>query len=757
VSVLTLLTWLVIVAMPATAATTCSAPVDVDPGAPVVDQVTATIAPDDSVAFRFAAGAIEKIDNPPASLLGAVWGACAGAGTVDVFRIVGTDLGHETVRLVNGGDGADQDGWGVNGVLTFVDLNANPASQPDITQFETLAGAYLGVEFGTSTSGTTVADPDWAIEGIGADDADVQIVDTETLGALGDQAPTGVTDWLLAGGDQFATTIDITPAGTGPEDITVPGTPDTGADSTGSDPSGNLTAAVNLMGGPGDDQLEPGNGDDNVNGGAGDDVAVYGDAGAGVNVDLDAPAPQSTGGSGNDTLTDMQSINGSRFNDTLLGSAINNRIGGCDGDDTIDGRSLNDSLSGDLPIAGAPIAPGLSTCAGPDGDDLITGGSGNDIVDGTGGDDVVNEEAAPTGADVLAGGSGNENEGGDCLDHSDRTGAVNVNINGLADDGEAGEGDNVAADFECYLGGAGNDTYSGSASSEVFTPGPGNDTVDGNGGTDYLDLSDAAGPAVFDLITSTATGNGTDAFSDVEGFIGTGANDTVLWDGTVPLLDFFGGGGPHDIVDASSALVPVAIDLSSLGTGRDVEDATGGAGDDVLLGNDVANRLIGNDGFDTIFAGSANDFVEGGLGNDILSGDAGGDTLSYVNSPDGMLIDNQLGFTQGLGGPGDGEDTISFFELVNGSDFGDEIIGGQTSLDANNRFKGRGGDDSLTGTNSSDTLLGGGGSDFIRAGNGDDNAKGGKGNDELNGSNGDDFLQGGKGNDTGNGGGGNDR
>jgi Ca2+-binding RTX toxin-like protein len=262
-----------------------------------------------------------------------------------------------------------------------------------------------------------------------------------------------------------------------------------------------------------------------------------------------------------------------------------------------------------------------------------------------------------------------------------------------------------------------------------------------------------AGPAVFDLITSTATGNGTDTFSDVEGFIGTAADDTVIWDGTVPLLDFFGGGGAHDLVDASAALIGVAIDLSSLGTGRDVEDAIGGAGDDLLLGNAVANMLIGNDGFDVIEGRDANDFIEGGLGNDTLDGDDGGDTLSYKNSPSGMLVDAQLGFTDG----GDGQDSISSFEIIIGSDFDDEIVGGQTAFDANNRYKGRGGDDTMRGTNSSDTLAGGGGNDFIRAGGGDDDAKGGGGNDQLQGQAGDDNLTGGKGNDTAVGGGGFDR
>jgi Ca2+-binding RTX toxin-like protein len=277
-------------------------------------------------------------------------------------------------------------------------------------------------------------------------------------------------------------------------------------------------------------------------------------------------------------------------------------------------------------------------------------------------------------------------------------------------------------------------------------PGAGDDSVDGNGGGfDYLDLSDAAGPAVFDMITGTATGNGTDTFADVEGFVGTDAGDSVLLDdlsGTP--VDFIGGAGV-DTVDASASALGVVIDLSLYTSAPpDVEDVTGGSGGDLLTGNALGNKMWGNDGFDTITAGAGNDWVEGGLGNDTLTGGLGADTISFKNATGGEEIDNQLAFATGP----DGEDSMTFFEIILGSNFADTIRAGQTSLDANQRILGRGGDDDIVGSNSSDLLKAGGGDDTVRAGGGDDTLKGAAGNDLLVGGRGFDLGYGGKGNDT---------
>jgi Ca2+-binding RTX toxin-like protein len=255
-----------------------------------------------------------------------------------------------------------------------------------------------------------------------------------------------------------------------------------------------------------------------------------------------------------------------------------------------------------------------------------------------------------------------------------------------------------------------------------------------------------------------------DSFTNIEGVWGTEGDDTLIWDGKAMVAPpgggvlhnvfWFSGQGGTDLVDASTATRGVTINLSFAGLEistqeETIENATGGSGGDTLVGNVLANHLLGGEGNDpTVFGGAGNDFIEGGPGNDGLDGSTGGDTVSYVNATGGMNIDNQAGFTSGA----DGQDSLASFEIVLGSDFDDTIVGGQTDADFNNHYKGRGGDDSLTGTNSVDVLSGGAGDDFIRSGGGDDNANGGAGDDIVEGGNGDDRLKGGKGDDTGVGG-----
>src|SRR5262249_59480009 len=82
--------------------------------------------------------------------------------------------------------------------------------------------------------------------------------------------------------------------------------------------------------------------------------------------------------------------------------------------------------------------------------------------------------------------------------------------------------------------------------------------------------------------------------------------------------------------------VPVTIDLnegafSSIGVkdgggavkynvaiayGAHIENAVGGSGNDLLVGNDLANELDGNGGKDTLAGGDGNDTLAGGSGSD---------------------------------------------------------------------------------------------------------------------------------------------
>jgi Ca2+-binding RTX toxin-like protein len=69
--------------------------------------------------------------------------------------------------------------------------------------------------------------------------------------------------------------------------------------------------------------------------------------------------------------------------------------------------------------------------------------------------------------------------------------------------------------------------------------------------------------------------------------------------------------------------------------GVEIENATGGSGNDALLGNALANTLTGNAGNDTLMGREGNDLLIGGAGNDVLDAGEGNDT---VYSGDGIDV-----------------------------------------------------------------------------------------------------------------------
>ena len=153
-----------------------------------------------------------------------------------------------------------------------------------------------------------------------------------------------------------------------------------------------------LDGGDGDDYLDGGSGADQLIGGAGFDGATYAASTAAVNVNL-GTGTGSGGHAQGDTLSGIELIEGSNFNDTLTGSA---------GADVLSGGAGNDTIYG-----GA-------------GDDRLLGGAGNDTLDAQSGDDYLD---GGSGDDVLIGGTGNDTyyvergQGNDRIRNFDATGS----------------------------------------------------------------------------------------------------------------------------------------------------------------------------------------------------------------------------------------------------------------------------------------------------------------------------------------------
>ena len=90
----------------------------------------------------------------------------------------------------------------------------------------------------------------------------------------------------------------------------------------------------------------------------------------------------------------------------------------------------------------------------------------------------------------------------------------------------------------------------------------------------------------------------------------------------------------------------------TIANGVVIENASGGSGNDVLIGNSADNTLSGNigndtlmgrDGNDRLVGGAGNDTLYGGLGKDDLSGGAGADIFVFQDTSLDKVLDFKSG------------------------------------------------------------------------------------------------------------------
>jgi len=191
------------------------------------------------------------------------------------------------------------------------------------------------------------------------------------------------------------------------------------------------------------------------------------------------------------------------------------------------------------------------------------------VLNGVGDDDylVVNQNISAAATldggdanDTLVGGGGADKfvggDGTDTADFSSRGENLRLSLNGVADDGAFGEGDNIQTDVEDIWGGGGNDVIVGNTSGNTdvanfFSGGAGDDDIRGLGGDDLI-------------------------------FGGIGA-------------DSLDGGAGNDVIAGNE--------------GSDY--ILGGDGDDLVEANDgELDTVIGGAGSDTVWADSGNPVVD---------------------------------------------------------------------------------------------------------------------------------------------------
>ena len=192
-----------------------------------------------------------------------------------------------------------------------------------------------------------------------------------------------------------------------------------------------------LRGGGGDDVLQ------NVNGGPGGcrDLVDYSDHAGPVHVTLNGGP--TTG-------------NGEGAENDFVATAFADVLGTAQGD-TID-------ASGDAHPHTLFGGGGVDTLTGGSGDDTLEGGAGNDLLDGGGGADTAS--------------------------YAERSANVEADLDGVNDDGVAGEADQYTS-IENLTGGSGADKLTGDGGPNTLKGGDGSDNLIGGDGADNITSRDA--------------------------------------------------------------------------------------------------------------------------------------------------------------------------------------------------------------------------------------------------------------------------
>jgi hypothetical protein len=344
------------------------------------------------------------------------------------------------------------------------------------------------------------------------------------------------------------------------------------------------------------------------------------------------------------TITDSENITTASGGCTGNGTqtVVCTAVSPSDDELDVDGRDGNDHLT--VNTAAAPPANqpdrvevgqtfpesgddhiDLSRYAPRDGQAEIFGGPGDDEEIGAAVFTSFRMGNAPDGADTLVGPSPD-----DTADYEDRTGNLNLNAaDGLANDGEAGEHDNISSNVEELRGGLGNDALTagpadsrleGDLGNDVLIGGPGSDNLSGGDGTNTMSGGDGDDSFFGNEATNnTIDGGAGDDFIDLE----NGTNDVHGGPGFdfVSLFEF-GPAPDFKPFNLSVILDDLANDGSS-GEGTnihsDIEDIGTDEGDDTIVGTDQPEQIFADLGNDIVNPGGGADQVFMSAGNDSVS------------------------------------------------------------------------------------------------------------------------------------------
>ena len=439
-----------------------------------------------------------------------------------------------------------------------------------------------------------------------------------------------------------------------------------------------------------------GGGSDTINGGSvhdpeadtGFDIASYEYAGSGITATMTGTSGSVVTDGGTDTLTDIDMIWGSHYDDLFYGDQDTQEFMPGEGNDMVDGGGSEDAdkvtywkLDTGVAVnwdagngcwtvsdAGATWTDTLISIEeieGSAGNDTFTGGDGDDFFSGWG------------GANEFIGGNGT-----DTVSYEEDPGAIEVVMgDGFVVNGW-GKTDSLT-EIEVVVGSNYDDTFGGTSGVDVFHGGEGADEFDNILGRDSLYGDD--GDDVFRFYQNAASGTVIDG--------GDGADELVVEGGIINLttLDALDNIETLSVGDSCTARIADTLINNRSWALKSLADSGSAALAVILIGGDMSGgeadlsnlnldnwsstdliSIFGTSNMDQVSGSDHGEYVEGGGDTDILAGNGGNDTL--------------------LGGTGD--------DVLMGGD-GDDVLMPYGGLDTN------------TGVNGAETIEGGAGSDTL--------------------------------------------
>ena len=379
-----------------------------------------------------------------------------------------------------------------------------------------------------------------------------------------------------------------------------------------------------LIGGQGDDLLFGGKGVDTLDGGEGEDGTTYLNSSAEVFINLET-GKAFGGDAEGEILIAIEDVQGSKYNDVLIGNDSKNNLDGSVGDDR------------------------------------LTGNGDADILDGGEGIDWAIYDSSPEAVNVSLKEGKGKSFGVSNSDGGDGRGDILKSIENL--EGSA-YNDSLEGDFKQNIleGLAGDDTLRGDEGNDTLIGGAGKDTLDGGGGIDWADYSDSPDYVVVDL---AGTGANADAQGDtfeqikgistVENLLGSDYGDTLTGDNGNNEINPGVSSGGVDRVDGKGGNDLLTLDYSandfgigmiggfnvgSSSTGaffRGRKDGNSIQDDQVSFSNIERLNIFGTKLDDEIYGGIGNDILRSSRGNDTIYGGRGSNTIDAGDGNDKVI------------------------------------------------------------------------------------------------------------------------